>query len=374
MSEWSSTNVTHPDESEIQRGGVSPLPLSFSPSLPLTHTHTDQSKATAGKSVVWERKKKSINASVGLPWLEHGTVSLLSGCVNLFCLMCCKSVSRLKHSSVPACFFLLFHIFFPSYSDSQWLCSAQSFWCFPYLSVARPRANAGWNIESHTGALTAPAVSGGAARSSGTALHDGNLSVLHQASEGARWCRADLSSLSSFSASENFLFPHLGWLEYFWVISWILSGFEVVVNERFIFSATSVNFVGKIWPQLGPFIKKILRQTRYRLGGFRSQRNQKRNPTPEWRKCIPPLVRVRVRDAIWVFWPAVKGTRWDSHSFYTEVWLVYKHFSFLIYIVADLLIILIVQTTGVIKTKKVWTNPLRLTLDQTVAISTQLCE
>lgn len=110
MSEWSSTNVTHPDESEIQRGKKKSL---SSPFLPLTHTHTDQSKATAGKSVVWKREKKSINASVGLPWLEHGTVSLLSGCVNLFCLVCCESVSRLKHSSMPAWVFFFFLTFFP---------------------------------------------------------------------------------------------------------------------------------------------------------------------------------------------------------------------------------------------------------------------
>lgn len=176
-------------------------------------------------------------------------------------------------------FCFLLH-FFPSYSDSQWLCTAQSFWCFPYLSVARPRANTGWNIESHTGGLTVPALSGGAARSSGTALRDGNLSVLHQASEGEHRCRADLSTLSRFCASENFLFPRLGWLEYFWFISWILSGFEAVVNERFIFSVTSVNFVGKIWPQQGPFRKKILRQTRFRLEGFRSQKKPKEKSNP----------------------------------------------------------------------------------------------
>lgn len=251
---------------------VSPLFLS------LSHTLTRTNPKPLPESLWSEReKKKSINASVGLPWLEHGTVSLLSGCVNLFCLVCCESVSRLKHSSTPACFFFLLHFFF---SDSQWLFSAQSFWCFPYLSVARPQANGGWNIESHTGGLTAAAVSGGAARSSGTAVHDGNLSMLNQASEGTHWCRADLSSLSSCSASENFLFPRLGWLEYFWFISWILSGFEAVVNERFIFSETSVNFVGKIWPQLGPFIKKILRQTRFRLGGFCSQKNPKEKSNP----------------------------------------------------------------------------------------------
>lgn len=112
MSEWSSTNVTHPDESKIQRGKkkkkkVSPLPLS------LSHTLTRTNPKPLPESLWSEReKKKSINASVGLPWLEHGTVSLLSGCVNLFCLVCCESVLRLKHSSMPACF-IIFYIFFP---------------------------------------------------------------------------------------------------------------------------------------------------------------------------------------------------------------------------------------------------------------------
>lgn len=105
MSEWSSTNVTHPNESEIQRREkkVYPLPLS------LSHTLTRTNPKPLPESLWSEReKKKSINASVGLPWLEHGTVSLLSGCVNLFCLVCCESVSRLKHSSMPACFFFTF--------------------------------------------------------------------------------------------------------------------------------------------------------------------------------------------------------------------------------------------------------------------------
>lgn len=146
--------------------------------------------------------------------------------------------------------------------------------------MARPRANTGWNIESHTGGLTAPAVSGGAAWRSGTALRDGNLSVLHRASVGAHRCRAHLSSLSRFSASENFLFPRLGWLEYFWFISWILSGFEAVVNERFIFSATIVNFVGKIWPQLGPFRKKNIETDKVQAGRLSQPKKPKEKSKP----------------------------------------------------------------------------------------------
>lgn len=107
----------------------------------ISHTHSHTQKDTHSLSwthpkplpeSLWSlRKKMSINTSVGLPWLEHVTVSLFSGCVNLFCLVCCVSVYSLKQRSMPACFFF----------SPRRLCGAQSFRCFPSLSVSRPRAN-----------------------------------------------------------------------------------------------------------------------------------------------------------------------------------------------------------------------------------------
>lgn len=190
-------------------GGVSPLPLS------LSHTLTRTNPKPLPESLWSEReKKKSINASVGLPWLEHGTVSLLSGCVNLFCLVCCESVSRLKHSSMPASFF--FFTFFPLLFRLPVTLQCTVVLMFP-ISVS---GEASSQRRMEYGVTHRRTNSAGCFRwcgversggSGGSALRDGNLSVLRQASEGARWCRADLSSLSSFSASENFLlFPRWG--------------------------------------------------------------------------------------------------------------------------------------------------------------------
>lgn len=98
------------------------------------HTHTlSRTHPKPPPESLWSaREKMSINTSVGLPWLEHVTVSLFSGCVNLFCRVCCESVYSLKQRSMPAGFF---------FSSPRRLCGAQSFRCFPSLSVSRPRAN-----------------------------------------------------------------------------------------------------------------------------------------------------------------------------------------------------------------------------------------
>lgn len=153
------------------------------PNLRGAHTHTDRSKATP-ESLRSAGEKMSINTSVGLPRLEHVTVSLVSGCVNLFCLVCCESVYSLKQRSMPTCFF----------SPPRWLCGAQSFGCLPSLSVARPQAHTDmeYNIESYSSQTISPAISCGAALRDGIG-HRGtryyeNFFVLQQAS-WADWYR-----------------------------------------------------------------------------------------------------------------------------------------------------------------------------------------
>lgn len=220
------------------------------------HTHTlSRTHPKPPPESLWSaREKMSINTSVGLPWLEHVTVSLFSGCVNLFCRVCCESVYSLKQRSMPAGFFFLLPGDFAVHNrfDVSRLCQCRG------LGPTQR-----WNIESYASQTTGP----GYFLWRGTVRWDWSplLSPLWESfcaasgSMWADWCRPflcfhlnPLFSLCSFElfpagCLSNFLSfsASLRWLEYFCLITWILSGFEAVVNQRFIVSATSVNFVGE---------------------------------------------------------------------------------------------------------------------------------
>lgn len=174
----------------------------------------------------------SINTSVGLPWPEHVTVSLFTGCVNLSGLVCCESVYSLKQCQQPGL---------------QELCSAQSVQCFLFQSTASKADTEMEYIEpcpsqtySHGHFLWSCMVTWDELPWDST-LWESVTSPLF-----SRWSALLSVLLHLYPACRlNFLSCSERTQIFQLRETWILSGFEAAVNQRFIVSVTSVNFVGK---------------------------------------------------------------------------------------------------------------------------------